>query len=298
MIDIRQMRYFVALAETLHFGKAAERLHLSQPPLSRQIAALEKDLGVRLLERHSRQAALTHAGQRFLEDSRSVLAAFEQACRNARLADLGEMGELSIGFMMHAAYTVVPALARRFMTAFPKVSLMLKEVVPSSLPDDVLAGRFDAGIMFYPGPIRGLETRVIHSEHLCLAVHPDHALARRQTVAARDLADQPLIATPVEVAPMLRASIADYCRAAGFAPTIRLEAQLQQTIVSLVAEELGVALVPQSMRKLGVAGVTFRDLIDAPPVEQVVAWKDGNRNPALRPFLRMAGAEGGGDEAG
>ena len=94
MIDIRQMRYFVVLAETLHFGHAAERLHLSQPPLSRQIAALEKELGVRLLERHSRQAALTRAGQRFLEDARAVLTSFDQACRNARLADRGELGEL------------------------------------------------------------------------------------------------------------------------------------------------------------------------------------------------------------
>src|ERR1700761_8227602 len=183
MIDIRQMRYFVVLAETLHFGRAAERLHLSQPPLSRQIAALEKELGVRLLERHSRQAALTHAGQRFLEDSKAVLAAFEQACRNARMADRGEMGELSIGFMMHAAYTVVPALARRFLAAYPGVHLSLKEVVPSTLP----------------GPLRGLESRVIHRECLCLAVHPSHRLASAEVVSARDLDGEPMIVTPVEV---------------------------------------------------------------------------------------------------
>jgi DNA-binding transcriptional LysR family regulator len=289
MIDIRQMRYFVALAETLHFGRAAERLHLSQPPLSRQIAALEKELGVRLLERHSRHAALTHAGQRFLEDSKAVLAAFEQACRNARMADRGEMGELSIGFMMHAAYTVVPTLTRRFMTAYPQVHVALREVVPSFLPDDVLAGRYDAAIMFYPGPIRGLETRVIHSEHLCLAVHPIHPLATRETIGARDLEGEPLIATPPEVAPMLRVAITEYCRSGGFVPAIRLEAQLQQTIVSLVAENLGIALVPQSMRRLGLAGVIFRDLEGAPTIEQVVAWKPGNLNPTLRPFLQEAG---------
>jgi DNA-binding transcriptional LysR family regulator len=289
MIDIRQMRYFVTLAETLHFGRAAERLHLTQPPLSRQIAALEKELGVRLLERHSRHAALTHAGQRFLEDSKAVIAAFDQACRNARMADRGEMGELSIGFMMHAAYTVVPALTRRFMTEYPQVHVSLREVVPSSLPDDVLAGRYDAAIMFYPGPIRGLETRVIHSEHLCLAVHPSHKLATRETIGAGNLDSEPLIATPPEVAPMLRVAIAEYCRSAGFAPTIRLEAQLQQTIVSLVSENLGIALVPQSMRLLGIAGVIFRDLEAAPTIEQVVVWKPGNLNPTLRPFLEQAG---------
>jgi DNA-binding transcriptional LysR family regulator len=290
MIDIRQMRYFVVLAETLHFGRAAERLHLSQPPLSRQIAALEHDLGVRLLERHSRHAALTRAGQRFLDDSRAVLAAFDQACRNARLADRGELGELSIGFMMHAAYTVLPNLARRYMAAYPHVHVRLREVVPSTLVEGVLSGGFDAGIMFYPGPVAGLATRPIHREALCLAVHPNHHIAARDMVCARDLDGEPLIAAPAEVAPTLREAIVAYCRSGGFIPTVRLETQLQQTIVSLVAENLGVALVPESMRKLGITNVVFRDLEGAPVIEHVIAWRPGNLNPALWPFL--AAAEG------
>jgi DNA-binding transcriptional LysR family regulator len=276
------------LAETLHFGRAAERLHLSQPPLSRQIAGLEKELGVRLLERHSRQAALTRAGQRFLEDARAVLAAFDQACRNARLADRGELGELSIGFMMHAAYTVIPNLARRYMAAYPQVHLRLREVIPSSLSDAVLSGGFDAGIMFYPGPVAGLETRPIHREALCLAVHPNHRIAAREVVCARDLDGEPLIAAPAEVAPTLREAIVAYCRSGGFVPTVRLETQLQQTIVSLVAENLGVALVPESMRKLGIADVVFRDLEAAPIIEHIIAWRPGNLNPALWPFLAAA----------
>jgi len=288
MIDIRQMRYFVVLAETLHFGHAAERLHLSQPPLSRQIAALEKELGVRLLERHSRQAALTQAGQRFLEDARAVLASFDQACRNARLADRGELGELSIGFMMHAAYTILPNLAQRYMAAYPQVHVRLREVIANSLVEALLSGRFDAGIMFYPGPVRGLETRPIHREKLCLAVHPNHQMASREVVHARDLDGEPLIAAPAEVAPMLREAIVAYCRSGGFVPAVRLEAQLQQTIVSLVAEHLGIALVPESMRKLGIADVAFRDLEGAPIIEHVIAWRPGNLNPALWPFLAAA----------
>src|SRR6201999_2476079 len=168
MIDLRQVRYFVALAETLHFGRAAERLHISQPPLSRQIAALEKELGVRLFERHSRRATLTHAGRRFLEDARAVLIGFDQACHNARLAERGELGEVSIGFMMHAAYTVLPGLARRYMAKHPGVRVELREVVPATLADAVLAGRFDAAIMFNPGIIRGLEAQTIYRERLCL----------------------------------------------------------------------------------------------------------------------------------
>ncbi len=289
MIDIRQMRYFVVLAETLHFGRAAERLHLSQPPLSRQIAALEKELGVRLLERGSRHARLTQAGRRFLEDARAVLASFDQACRNARRAAAGELGELSFGFMMHAAHTVLPGLARRYMASHPDVRVELREVVPGSLIDAVLAGRFDAGIMFSPGPIRGLQTRPVHREQLCLAVHAGHPLASRALVCARDLRGEPLIAAPAEVAPTLHEAIAGYCRSGGLEPAIRLEAQLQQTIVSLVAEGLGIALVPQCLGKLGIADVAFRTLENAPTIEHVIAWRPGNLNPALAPFLAEAG---------
>lgn len=289
MIDIRQMRYFVVLAETLHFGRAAERLNLTQPPLSRQLSALEKELGVRLLDRNARNVMLTPAGKRFLEDSRAVLASFDQACRNAQLSDRGELGELSIGFMMHAAHTVLPSLTRRFMAAYPDVDVKLREVIPTSLIDDVLAGRFDAGIMFYPGPIRGLDTHIVYSERLCLAVHSSHALASREAVGAADLDGLPLIVTPKDVAPTLRDAIASYCRSTGASPVIRLETQLQQTIVSLVAENLGVALVPESMRKLGIADVVFRSLENAPVIDNVVAWRSGNLNPALRNFLDTVG---------
>ncbi|TCR89790.1 LysR substrate-binding domain-containing protein [Rhizobium sp. BK376] len=288
MVDIRQMRYFIALAETLHFGRAADRLNITQPPLSRQVGALERELGVKLLERHSRRAVLTAAGQQFLEDARSVVSSFDQACRNVRLADRGELGELSIGFMMHAAHTVLPGLAKRYMAAFPLVEVKLREVIPSSLSGDVVAGRFDAGITFSPGPVRGLATYPVHRENLCLAIHREHEFAAHDVIGAAALEGQPLIATPVDVAPTLRQAISDYCRPYGFEPTIRLETQLQQTIISLVGENLGIALVPQSMAKLQTRDVVFRALEDAPAIEQVIAWRPQNLNPALRAFLTVA----------
>ncbi len=285
MIDIRQMRYFVTLAETLHFGRAAERLHLSQPPLSRQIAALEKDLGVRLIERHSRQATLTHAGSRFLEDARAVIASFDEACRNAKAADRGELGELSIGFMMHAAYTVLPRLARSYIAAYPEIDLKLREVVPHALVGEVLAGHFDAGILFSPGAVRGLEIRPIYQERLCLAVYADHRLAGRNSADPDDIKDEPLIATSADSASMIRKAVEEYCRDAGFEPTIRLEAQLQNTIINLVAEGLGIALVPDSMRRLTLPSVSFISLTNAPTVQHVLAWRPTNLNPALKNFL-------------
>ncbi|CAG4924287.1 unnamed protein product [Acidocella sp. C78] len=295
MPDLRQLRAFVTLAETLHFGRAAARLHLSQPPLSRQIMALEAALGVRLVERHSRQVSLTPAGQRFLADAREVLARFERACRDARRAGAGEIGELALGFMMHAAQTIVPSLARRFMDAFPAASLRLREVMPNALVDELSDGRLDLGIMFPPPPVRGLVFRQVYREHLCIVLSNAHPLAldsaqppaRDPVVRRADLAGQPLILAPAETAPALRGAIETYCREGGFAPTIRVETQLQMTIVSLAAEGLGIGIVPASMRRLNPAGVCFRALEDAPAVDHVLAWRQDNDNPVLRRFLGM-----------
>ncbi|HWU03591.1 MAG TPA: LysR substrate-binding domain-containing protein [Novosphingobium sp.] len=288
-IDIRQLRYFTALAETLHFGRAAQRLHVTQPPLSRQIAALEQDLGVRLVERHSRRARLTPAGERFLADARGVLAGLDQACRNARAVDAGAMGELAVGFMMHAAYGVMPGLARRYMAQWPDVRLTLREMVPSALVEGVASGALDAGITFETAPVRGMNTHVIHREALCLVAPAGHRLATLPDIGAEDLAGQPFIASPAEATPTLRESIEAYLLRAGTPPAIRLEAQLQQTIVSLVAEGIGVAIVPESLQKLGIAGVAFRPLAHAPMVAHVVAWRGDCGNPALPHFLSAAG---------
>ncbi|MGC4077578.1 MAG: LysR family transcriptional regulator [Rubrivivax sp.] len=129
-MDTRHMRYFVALAETLNFGRAAERMHMSQPPFSRQIAGIERELGVRLVDRNSRNVSLTPAGVRFHADCRAVLTQFEAACRDARLVAEGMQGELRLGFMMHAAYGVVPGLVRRFSALRPQVRLILDETLP------------------------------------------------------------------------------------------------------------------------------------------------------------------------
>ncbi|MCW1884219.1 LysR substrate-binding domain-containing protein [Luteolibacter flavescens] len=290
MVDLRQMRYFVTLAETMHFGRAAERLHMTQPPLSRQIAALEQSLGVRLLERSTRHVELTHAGQRFLEDARSTLMMADQACDNARLAERGELGELKVGFMMHAAFTILPKLTKRFLAAHPQVKLHLREMIPSALTDEILTGQCDAGVLFPPKRIKGLEFRVVHAERLCLAIPRGHSLTDAARITPRVLKGEHLIAASEDVSPVLRGAITGWFRTAGIVPAIRLETQLQQTIVSFVAEGLGVALVPESMAKLGVAGVDFRPLERAPKIEHGIAWRPENLNPSLPLFLKASGA--------
>ncbi len=290
MIDLRQLRYFITLAETLHFGRAAAQLHVTQPPLSRQIAALEKELGVRLIDRHSRRAQLTPAGEQFLIDARAVLAGLDQARRNARAAGSGAIGQLTIGFMMHAAYGSLPVLTRKFMAAHPGVQLHLRETLPSDLLAGVIDGQFDAAIGFSPGTLRGIGNAVLHREALCLAVPADHPLAGKDMIYPADLLDEPLVVSPEAITPALRQAIAAFLARAGGEPVIRLETQLQQTIVSLVAETIGVALVPQSLQRLGMAGVRFLPLDDAPVIEQVLIWRLGASNPALPHLLDTAGA--------
>lgn len=284
MVDIRQLRYFVAVAETLHFGRAAQILHVSQPPLSRQVLALEKELGVTLLERSSRHARLTASGERFLEDSKAVIMALEQACRNARFVEAGILGELRVGFMMHAAHSSLPPIVKRFMHERPDVDLKLKETLPSIILDEVLRGELDAAITFGQGAVKGLAVGPILRESLVLAVPRGHVLARNALIAPSMIGDEGLIVTPREVAPPLRRAIDSYFASCNTEPRVRLETQLQHTIVSLVAQGIGVALVPSSLASLGTDGVVFVPLQDAPEIEHVLVWREDNRNPALSAF--------------
>ena len=289
MIDIRALQCFLAVADTLHFGKAAERLHMTQPPLSRQIAGLEKALGVTLLERDSRHVRLTAAGARFAQDARDVLVGLEQACRSAQQVAAGELGELRVGFMMHAAHSSVPPLARRFIAAHPQVQLRLREALPLALLQGVREGELDAGIGFAPADLHGLALQPLFEEPLCVALPAAHPLAQRRQLQVAQLADEALITAPADVVPTLREAI-DACFAReGLRPQIRLEVQLQQSIVSLVGEGLGIALVPASLRRLGVPGVAFVALKDAPRVQQVVFWRQGNLNPALPHLIACVG---------
>jgi DNA-binding transcriptional LysR family regulator len=290
VLDIRQLRYFLAVAETLHFGRAAARLHISQPPLSRQVAALERELGVALFVRDARRVELTAAGTRLRADAREILAAVDQAARNARSAAAGEAGRLALGFTMCAAYSVVPGYARRFAAKYPDVELSLREVVSNDLAAQVAESRIDAAIVF-PQPLRpGLDRRTVVREPLCLVLPKTHRLAQRRRVLLAELAGEPFVAADAAVAASLRDAVLAQCARAGFAPAIAMEVQLQQTILSLVGEGVGVALVPASMAKVRLEAVVFKPLADAVTIAQELVWRPANANPCLANLLALAPA--------
>lgn len=288
MSDFRQLHYFITLAEYLNYGKAAKALNITQPPLSRQIASLEEMLGAKLFERHHFGVTLTKAGETFYADTRAIISAYELACRNVRQMAAGEKGKLSLGFMMHAAYSTIPELTRRMVTEFPDLQLTLQEVTPGTLVDAVLEGQYDVGLVFNPGPVRDLMSLTLRREKLCLAVNKSHRFAAEKSINAHYLRDEPLIATPHAVAPVLRDMIDLFLRQQGVEPYYRLETQLQQTIVSLVDEGLGVALVPESVKKLHFAGVEYIEIENSPVIEQVLIWHAKNNNPAITSFKTIA----------
>ena len=292
-IGLRQLRYFVTLADTLHFGRAATLLHISQPPLSRQVAALEEELGVSLLKRSTRLVELTAAGRHFHEQAKRIIAGLDTAVRSTQAIERGELGVLRVGFTMAAAWSVLPPLIRRYSDAFPQADVQLSEVLPKELNDALMSGNVDVGIAFPWQRPPGLEYLAVHTEPLCAVVPSDHRLAQGDETAVSDLAGEPFITFPATTAPALHELVIECCREHGFEPRIRLETHLQQSIVNLVAEGLGVSLVPQSMSKMRLAGAKFLPVSGTRMVEQGVIWAAGNDSPCLARFLECARPFGG-----
>lgn len=288
MIELRHLHYFRTLAETLHFGQAAERLHISQPPLSRQIALLEEELGVKLFDRSRRRVELTEAGQRFYLDTGTVFAAFEQAKRNALATARGAAGELSVGFMMSTAYSITPAITRRYSALFPQVNLKLTETLPLDLAQDISSGHKDVAIMYRPQDCSGLETVTLYREEMTLVLPPGHRLNEQAVIDPQALAGEPFIIVPRRIAPALHDMIFNYCLQHGVTPNIGMEINLQQTIVNLVGEGLGIAIVPRSMRNMRLATTSFKPLKGAPMIEVVAVWKADNHNPCIATFVEAA----------
>ena len=289
-MELRHLRYFVALAEELHFGRAAEKLHISQPPLSMQIRALENELGVTLLNRTQRRVSLTQAGAALLAEARHILARVEQAVLITKRAGRGEIGELAIGFISVADYNVLPLVLREFRRRFPLVKLTLRESTTDAQIRDLAAGRIDVGFALPPINEPWLESVAVLREPLIAALPEKHPLARKPgKLALEKLKDAPFILFPRPNAPGLYDDVVSCCKAAGFSPRVEQEAIQMQTIVSLVSAELGVALIPASLTNLRRTGVTYKSLRGGSPLTEVhLVWRHDDDLPALRVFIDVA----------
>lgn len=287
-LELRHLRYFVAVAVGLHFGRAAETLHMAQPPLSQAIQQLEAIVGVRLLERTRRRVALTDSGAVFLEEARRTLRAAEQAVGAARQAGRGQLGRLEIGFVGSAPFNVLPGILRTFREEYPGVSLALHELATAAQAQALLERRIDVGFVRPPLEVAGIVLEGILREPLVAALPEGHRLARRARVPIAALAGEPFIIFPRRVAQGLYDQITGLCRKAGFEPDVAQEAPQMQTIVGLVGAGLGIALVPESVQIIHGTGVVYRPLRPAgPPVELAVARRRGDEAAVVRNFMQV-----------
>ena len=286
-----QLRYFMAVAERLHFGRAAEALHISQPPLSRAIRALEERLGVALFARSRRRVELTAEGRCFLEEARRLTGQLERAVLEVRGMASGEQGRLRIGFVSLADYGVLPGLLKRFKAARPGVALALREMLSPEQAAALGAGELDFGLLLPPvAGEAGLEHLVVQRERFVAALPSRHRLARvAGRLAVIDLAGEPFVMVPREIAPGLYDIVRGLAARAGIPLNVAQEAIQMQTVVSLVSSGLGVAIVPASVANLGRRGVAYRELADRHPRLDVwLAWPQGALGAAARDFVAHA----------
>lgn len=297
--DLRQWRYFVAVADERHFGRAAERLSMTQPPLSQAIRALEDALGVALFARTKRSVELTAVGAALLPDVRRLIAAADALPPLAQSLARGEAGSLALAFVSTADYGLLPQLLREFGARYPHVRLQLAEATSDVQIEELVAGRIDAGLVIPPVPPRhaaSLSYLPVLREPLVVAMPAEAAEAAEAADAAdaaadapvriADIASLPLVIFPRRLAPGFYDIITGCYGAAGVTPRIGQEAIQMQTIVSLVSAGMGVALVPQSLRNLRRTGVVYRALADpAPVVETGLVWRTDDVSPVLAGFI-------------
>lgn len=286
-MELRHLRYFRAVAEELHFGKAAEKLHIAQPPLSQQIRQLERELGVDLLTRSTRRVDLTAAGAAYLDRAIAILDAVDDAGEQARRVAAGTEGHLTIGCVGSATYSLLPRLVRAMRDALPHLEISIRgEMLAPAQLDALRSGTIDIGLMRPPIADTAIRFVTLRRDRLIAAVPAGHPLARRDHLDVADLREEDFIAHAGQGRSVMSGLLTAVCADAGFAPRIRHEVSETSTLVTLVAAGLGVAVVPAPTADLDVAGVTYCPLQPATlGVDLVAAHLGGGVAPAIEQAL-------------
>jgi DNA-binding transcriptional LysR family regulator len=278
----------VTLAEELHFGRAAERLHIAQPPLSQQIRQLETQLGFELFHRTKRKVELSEAGEVFLIEVQQIFRQLQQAILLGRKTSRGEIGQLVIGFVSSAAYNILPDILRNFRDCVSNVSLELHELTTDEQLRWLQSGRIDVGFVRPPVDENTYESKIIFQESLAIALPQNHPLSNQHRVSLQSLAKESFILFPRFLAPGLYDAIISFCQQFGFSPGVVQEAIQMQTIVSLVAGDIGVAIVPESLQNLQRTGVVYKSFVEeTPQVAIAMIWRKNDVSVVLEKFLEV-----------
>lgn len=289
-MEFRQITYFVAVAEELHFRHAAERLHIVQPALSQQIARLEAELGVALFARTKRNVSLTAAGEALLKDARVMLELREQAIETTRRVGHGQAGSLHAGFVGPAAYSVLRRVIGAYRASHPDVGLTLDELPTGEQIDRLSAGTLDLGIVRLPVNDDRLTIMPLVSESVIVVLPEGHPLSADTVVDVADLAAEPFIIVSRSQEPTAFDGYVSLCGHAGFSPRVVQEGMQIRTIVELVAAGFGVSLAPESLAQLRRPGVVYRPVKNTHGItlETGLAWRSDDTSPAVEGFVRTA----------
>jgi DNA-binding transcriptional LysR family regulator len=291
-MDLHHLRHFVAVAEELHFGRAAKRLGMAQPPLSQSIMRLEESLGTKLLNRDSRQASLTPAGTVLLVEARDLLTRAAVAERAVLRAAAGEVAKLRIGLVPMSAMQIVPQAMLLLHKQWPDVEVQLYERPSKAQMDAVREGTLDAGIVVHePGASTDFDVRVIERYRQVAVVPSSWPLAKRRSIVVADLANQPLILFPPQLRESYLQPFTRACRRAGFTPRVAQKIVQPYTMFNLVANGVGIGLVQDTASVLRIEGVAFVPVRDMPDLVSEVAliWIARTASPSLRALIDIIG---------
>lgn len=290
-MELRHLRYFVAIAEERHFGRAAEKVGIAQPPLSKQIQDLEQELGYPLFDRSRRPIELTAAGQALLEHARSILESLEIAVRETRRAGAGHSGRVAIGYPQSLAYSGLTGLLRAFRERSPDVAIEVRELPPADQVEALKRGDLDIGFVRAPLHEPQLSSENIRTEKLVLALPADHRLAIRERVALSAVSREPFVFFPRARGPGFFDLLISVCRDSGFTPHIVQEAP-QIDVLALVAAGFGLSILPDSVRELRRADIVLRPIIGSPTTELRLVWRTGDPSPAVARFIETVRSVG------
>ncbi len=287
-MEFRQLRYFVTVAQELHFGKAAARLEITQPALSKQIHLLETKLGIQLFMRTKRTVKLTKAGEVFLEQTQRLLEQAEKAIKLAKRTALGEVGKLTIGFTVTATYTVLPDLIRRFRSYYPEVEVEMLELCTEAQVSALNQGKIDLGFLHPPIDSRGLEVYPILAEEFVVVLPPQHPLLSKQSLSLKDLASESFILHPRIEGPFLYDGFLKSCHRVGFEPQIVKEVGSHQSRICFVAAGMGITFIPSGLKPLASQDLVCKPIKDISlKLELAAAWRSIAMMPVLQEFLRL-----------